>query len=191
MNIINLPGDISEQDQIHEMIRVNHAGEYGASQIYKGQLAALATHPVATTLQHMYDQELHHLNTFKALMVQRRVRPTVLSPLWHVAGFALGYVTGKLGVKAAMACTVAVEEVIDDHYHEQEMLLDNMPHEQELKANIVQFRQEELEHRDIGLEQHATTLPYYKLLKLGITWGIANSNLAIKKNLTNTLIYVK
>ena len=105
-------------DKIKRFIRVDHAGEYGAERIYSGQLAVLGRGPHAQTLHHMRDQEVHHLETFSRLVVTRRVRPTVMLPFWHVAGFALGAVTAAMGVKAAMACTVAVEERSEEHTSE-------------------------------------------------------------------------
>ena len=107
-----LPGDLDPEARLARMIRVDHAGEYGARRIYEGQLAVLGKSACAPTLKHMHEQELHHLRTFEELMVQNRVRPTVLQPVWHVAGFALGAATALLGEKAAMACTVAVLSLI-------------------------------------------------------------------------------
>ncbi len=101
------------------MIRVDHAGEYGAARIYQGQLAVLGRGRQGDTLRHMLAQEEVHRETFAALMADRRVRPTALLPLWHVAGFALGAATALIGERGAMACTVAVEEAIDEHYAEQ------------------------------------------------------------------------
>ena len=111
------------------MIRVDHAGEYGAARIYEGQLAVLRPRRArAPAIRHMAEQEQRHLAAFDRLVVERRVRPTVLSPLWHVAGFALGAATALIGERAAMACTVAVEEVIDEHYRDQiERLGDGEP----------------------------------------------------------------
>src|SRR3546814_4906889 len=111
-----LPGDIEPEAHLARMLRVDHAGEYGARRIYEGQLAVLGKSACAPTLKHMHAQELVHLRTFEDLLVRHRVRPTLLQPVWHVAGFALGAATALLGEKAAMACTVAVEEVIDEHY---------------------------------------------------------------------------
>ena len=37
-----------------------------------------------------------------------QVRPTVLIPVWKLAGFTLGAGCSLLGEKGAMACTVAV-----------------------------------------------------------------------------------
>ena len=101
------------------MIRVDHAGEYGAARIYAGQLAVLGRSAKADLLRHMQEQEQVHLDTFNAVLADRRVRPTALLPFWHLAGFALGAATAGLGEHAAMACTVAVEETIDAHYTAQ------------------------------------------------------------------------
>src|SRR4051812_42134290 len=101
-----LPGDIQRKDRIAQMIRVDHAGEYGAKRIYAGQLAVLGKSACAPLLREMADQEQKHLDAFSGMMGRRRIRPTALMPLWHVAGYALGAVTALLGEKAAMACTV-------------------------------------------------------------------------------------
>lgn len=164
-----MPGDRSEAEQLERMIRVDHAGEYGAKQIYAGQLAVLKGKACEPTIRHMAEQEAVHLETFDKLVAQRKVRPSALLPFWHVAGFALGAGTALLGEKAAMACTVAVEEVIDEHYAEQ---LEELPEdEEELKATIAKFREEEQEHRDIGLEHDAEGAVAYPLLSSAIKAG--------------------
>lgn len=169
-----LPGDLTDAELVDRIIRVDHAGEYGARRIYEGQLAVLGRSATAPTIKHMYEQELRHLETFDKLMVERRVRPTALQPLWHVAGFGLGAVTALMGERAAMACTVAVEEAIDEHYAAQaETLGEDEP---ALKATIEEFRQEELEHRDIGLQHGAEDAPAYPVLSAAIKTG---SRLAI------------
>src|ERR1700760_1450030 len=117
------------RDEIEEMIRVDHAGEYGAVRIYEGQLAVLGARggPAVDAIRHMAEQEQRHLKTFDALVNERRVRPTAMEPVWRVAGFALGAATALMGEKAAMACTAAVEEVIDEHYAQQIERLDDDP----------------------------------------------------------------
>lgn len=162
-----LPGDYSHEESIARMLRVNHAGEYGAKRIYAGQLAVLGKTPVASVLQEMAAQEEEHLDVFSRMLVERRVRPTLLMPLWHVAGFAMGAATALLGEKAAMACTVAVESVIDEHYAEQETQLDER--EKTLKETISQFRADEKEHHDTALENGAQQSPFYHFLKQVIT----------------------
>jgi ubiquinone biosynthesis monooxygenase Coq7 len=149
-------------DQVKSFIRVDHAGEYGAARIYAGQLAVLGRGPHAAQLQHMKAQEQVHLDAFAEMIAKRRVRPTALLPFWHIAGFALGAATAALGPEAAMACTVAVEETIDQHYAAQRAALGG--EEVELSATVEKFRQEELEHRDIGLAFGAERAPGYKLL---------------------------
>jgi ubiquinone biosynthesis monooxygenase Coq7 len=163
-----LPGDRSPQRDVSRTIRVDHAGEYGAARIYAGQLALLGDGAKGDVLRHMQEQEQHHLDTFKDLIADRRVRPTVMLPFWHVAGFALGAVTAALGEKAAMACTVAVEETIDAHYRGQ---VETLTGEAALCDTIEKFRAEEVEHRDIGLEHGAEQAPGYRLLSRLIKAG--------------------
>ena len=154
---------------LEEVIRVDHAGEYGAKRIYQGQLAVLRGTKHEETILHMQAQEQVHLDTFSRHIAARRVRPTALLPIWHVAGFALGAATAALGARAAMACTVAVEEAIDEHYAAQEAALGD--DEAPLKAEIARFRAEELEHRDIGLANEAELTPGYRLLSAAIKLG--------------------
>jgi ubiquinone biosynthesis monooxygenase Coq7 len=164
-----LPGDSSPDQAVARMVRVDHAGEYGAARIYAGQLAVLRHGDKAALLRHMQAQEEAHLATFKALIARRRIRPTVLLPFWHVAGFALGAVTAAMGEKAAMACTVAVEEAIDAHYSDQVAELGDS--EPDLRETLERFRAEELEHRDIGLAHGAEAAPGYRLLTAAIRTG--------------------
>src|SRR4051812_2758936 len=139
------------------MIRVDHAGEYGAVRIYEGQLAVLKRRKNSAasveTIEHMAAQEQRHLKTFDRLVNERRVRPTALEPVWRVAGFALGAATAALGDKAAFACTAAVEEVIDEHYASQIAALEDK--DPALKATVEDFRADEAAHRDEALKQGA------------------------------------
>jgi ubiquinone biosynthesis monooxygenase Coq7 len=160
-----LPGDLRPEHLIERMIRVDQAGEYGAVRIYEGQLSVLANSDSAPVIKHMLDQEIEHLGTFSGILQKRRVRPSALMPLWHLAGFALGAGTALMGKKAAMACTVAVEEVIDEHYAAQVEKLEFMGNdEKDLKNTCERFRGEELEHRQIGLEHGAEQTPGYEAL---------------------------
>ncbi len=169
-----LPGDLSPDCEMARMVRVNHAGEYGAKRIYAGQLAVLGNSPSAEIIRHMAQQEEEHLQFFSEMMIARRVRPTILSPLWHVAGYALGAATALLGANAAMACTAAVESVIDDHYAAQEKKLGNT--DLELKEAIVKFRADEKEHHDAALQHGAEKTFGYNLLTTAIK---AQTRLAI------------
>jgi ubiquinone biosynthesis monooxygenase Coq7 len=165
---------------IESMIRVDHAGEYGAVRIYQGQLAVLkrrkgAEHSVAT-IEHMAEQEQRHLKAFDVLVNERRVRPTALEPVWRIAGFALGAATAALGEKAAFACTAAVEEVIDEHYATQIAALEDGK-DPALKAAVEDFRADEAAHRDTAIAEGAEQAPGYKLLSETIKAGC---RLAIK-----------
>ena len=165
-----LPGDRGRTPAA--MIRVDHAGEYGAKRIYQGQLAVIRRRSDAATValvEHMQNQEQHHLDTFARLIGERRVRPTALLPLWHVAGWVLGAATAAMGTRAAMACTVAVEEAIDEHYAGQAAALPES--EAPLRETIEKFRAEELQHRDTGLEHGAEQAVGYPLLRTAIGAG--------------------
>lgn len=170
------PGD--PRESVDAMIRVDQAGEYGATRIYAGQLAVLGDrHPAARAIHHMAAQEERHRAFFDRMIAERGVRPTLLQPFWNVAGFALGAVTAALGPDAAMACTAAVETEIDRHYSDQlEELGDSDP---ELSAAIADFQAEELEHRDHAIAAGAENTLGYPILsgviRLGCRAAIAAS----------------
>jgi ubiquinone biosynthesis monooxygenase Coq7 len=164
-----LPGDPDREELIAQIVRVDQAGEYGAKRIYEGQLAVLGNSEAAPALKSMLAQEEKHLADFNTLMAARGVRPTVLEPLWHAAGFALGAATALLGKEAAMACTVAVEEVIGEHYAEQAAQLGD--DEAALRETISRFRRDEMHHRDEALAAHAENAPGYPVLKEAIKAG--------------------
>lgn len=169
-----MPGDPDKDALVEAMIRVDHAGEYGAVRIYAGQLAVLAGTAAEGPIREMAEQEKRHLAGFDALVAERRVRPTLLSPLWHVAGFALGAGSALLGPKAAMACTKAVEEVIDEHYAAQAERLGD--EEADLRALIEDYRADEIAHRDTAVAHGAEQAPGYALLTGAVKAG---SRLAI------------
>lgn len=154
------------------MIRVDQAGEYGATRIYAGQLAVMADRaPHSAEIRAMAEQERGHLAEFDALMAQRGVRPTALQPLWSVAGYALGAATALLGPEAAMACTAAVEEEIDRHYSRQLDELESEGDDPSLASMIDRFRDDERAHRDAALAAGAERAPAYPLLSAAIRLG--------------------
>lgn len=162
------PGVPAEKD-IEAMIRVDHAGEYGAVRIYEGQLAVfdVLNRPskAADAIRSMAQQEDRHLKTFDRLVNERKVRPTALEPVWRLAGFALGAATALMGEKTAMACTAAIEEVIDEHYASQ---LDRLHGDAELEKTVQDFRADEVVHRDEALAHGAEQAPGYRLLSEAI-----------------------
>jgi 3-demethoxyubiquinol 3-hydroxylase len=152
------------------MIRVDHAGEYGAARIYAGQLAVMgARHPISGEIARMATQEERHLKTFDRLLLERRVRPTLLMPLWHMAGFALGAASALAGPKAAMAVTAAVETEIDRHYAAQREALSGA--DPELEGLIAEFQADELEHRETAVAHGAEETPGYPLMSAIIRAG--------------------
>ncbi|XP_018006988.1 5-demethoxyubiquinone hydroxylase, mitochondrial [Hyalella azteca] len=167
----------ASRELLDKIIRVDHAGELGADRIYAGQISILKNSSVGPIIQHMWDQEKEHKAKFEELIPLYRVRPSLLTPIWNVAGFALGAGTALLGKEAAMACTVAVESVITDHYNSQLRALLALPeydkHEgvQELVRVISKFRDDEMEHHDTGLEHDAEMAPAYQVLTAFVKLG--------------------
>jgi len=158
------------------MIRVDQAGEYGATRIYAGQLAVMGDRaPHSAEVRAMADQEHDHLRAFDALIARRGVRPTALQPLWSVAGYALGAATALIGPEAAMACTAAVEEEIDRHYTRQLERLQqgtgSPDDDPELADMIERFRADERAHRDLAIAAGAERAPAYPLLSAAIRLG--------------------
>jgi 3-demethoxyubiquinol 3-hydroxylase len=170
-----LPGDPVPAHAIARMLRVDHAGELGAVRIYDGQLAVLGrSGRAAAGLRRMAAAEERHLAVFEALLRERRVRPTLLEPLWSAIGYALGATTALLGERAAMACTVAIEEVIDDHYAAQAEYL--AIEDSGLEETVRAFRADEIAHRQTALAHGAAETPGYEVLTGAIKAG---SRLAI------------
>lgn len=152
------------------MVRVDQAGEYGATRIYAGQLAVMGSrHPAAREIAAMAAQEDRHRRKFDAMIVERGVRPTLLQPVWNVAGYALGVATAMMGPKAAMACTAAIETEIDRHYGEQ--LAELGDSDPELVSAIADFRAEEVEHKEAAIAHGAEDAFAYPLLSGAIRLG--------------------
>ena len=176
-----MPGESALPRRTEEMIRVDHAGEYGAVQIYKGQRAVFdrigAKSHTASVIAEMEAGEQDHLKTFDRLIAERGVRPTLMAPVWRFAGFGLGAATALMGEKAAHACTAAVEEVIEQHYLRQSERLG--VDDPELKDVIDRFRADETQHRETAIEQGAEEAPGYvvlsTLIKIGCRAAIAIS----------------
>ncbi|NNM77000.1 demethoxyubiquinone hydroxylase family protein [Sphingomonas sp. ID1715] len=162
------PGD--RRPDAAATLRVDQAGEYGATRIYAGQLAVLGDRiGVGRAIAGMASQEEAHRKRFDAMIVERGVRPTLLQPVWNVAGFALGAVTAAIGPEAAMACTAAIETEIDRHYSQQlDALGDSDP---ELSDTIREFRDDEIAHRDHALAAGAERAPAYPLMFHAIRLG--------------------
>lgn len=167
------PGEGSLAGRLAEILRVDHAGELGAVAIYRGQKAVLGEargrERVYGHVEQMEAQEQAHLSRFESLILERRVRPTALAPVWRLAGFALGVGTALLGERAAHACTEAVETAIEQHYADQiEELSDVEP---VLAAELAGFREEEIVHRDLARAEGAQRAPGYRLLSAVIGAG--------------------
>ena len=161
------------KNDLHNIIRVDHAGELGAKWIYEGQLRWIKDPVIKAEIQHMHDQEQAHLNYFESLMKERHVRPTALMPVWKWVGKTAGAVSAMLGTKAAMACTEAVEDVIDDHYKQQiDALEKNNPNEIDLIQALKTFREDECNHRDAAAEYNPESSIAKRIIKEAVKVGV-------------------
>ncbi len=166
------PGHGALRDRMHEMLRVDHAGELAAVHIYRGQAAVFARTPekdLGDDFRRMEGEEQAHLDAFETLLRERHVRPTLMAPVWRLAALGLGVSTALMGKKAAHACTEAVESVIEEHYADQ--IREVQAADPELAARLAQFRDDELGHHDHAVEQGAREAPAYPLLSAIIRTG--------------------
>ncbi len=153
----------ASKNKLEEIIRVNHAGEFGAQKIYEGQLAFTKSKEDKKIIKHMLEQELEHLEYFEQQIKRRKMRPTILAPIWNVFGYYIGAISALMGTKTAMLVTESVEHVIVDHYQEQINLLEKFDEEQELLAKIKKFKQDEAEHIHIAIENDSKFAPINKI----------------------------
>lgn len=166
---------MENQKEIKHILRVNHAGEIGAQQIYEGMLKVLGNDP---NLMQMSNQEQKHLKEFTQLMIKNKVRPTIFQPIWYILSYGMGFTTALMGKKAAHACTIAVEEVIVDHYQHQINSLQNSHHNKSLIDTIEKFKNEEDDHRKIAEQAGGREANGFKILE------------KIVKNITRTAIRI-
>ena len=157
-----------DRKNYESMIRVDHAGEFGAIQIYKGQKFILKRRETQKVLGEMLSQEEAHFAYFDEKIKKDQIRPTFFIPLWRCMGFGMGAVSALLGRRAAMACTAAVEEVIEEHYAEQ---IESLEEGSDLQNKIKEFRDDEIQHKELGIEKHAKAAPFYPLLRNVIRSG--------------------
>uniref|UniRef100_A0A7E4UTS1 5-demethoxyubiquinone hydroxylase, mitochondrial n=1 Tax=Panagrellus redivivus TaxID=6233 RepID=A0A7E4UTS1_PANRE len=161
------------QKLIEKIIRVDHAGELGADRIYAGQMAVMKGSSIASIIQHMWDEEKEHLDTMERLCAKHEVPPTVFAPIFSVAAYALGVGTALMGKEGAMACTVAVEELIGKHYNDQikELIDDDPTAHADLLKTLTRLRDEEMEHHETGVVNDGPKAPLFDALKFAIQTG--------------------
>lgn len=133
--------------KIDEILRVNHAGEYGAQIIYNSQIRFSKNNLLKKELKKISSEEKVHLEYFQEQILKNRTRPTIMQPLWKVGGTALGLISSLLGEKYVHACTEAIESTIVDHYKEQVKYLKKENVRSDLRRKIMKFCEEENQHK--------------------------------------------
>lgn len=167
------PGRGAMRARMAEILRVDHAGEFGAVKIYEAQARVFegvrGKAEITADMVEMQAGEAVHKARFDALLTQHGVRPTAILPLWSLAATGLGAATALMGEKAAHACTEAVESVIEQHYADQ--IAELADREPELAAELTKFRDEELAHHDHAVAHGSREAPGYRLLSAVIKAG--------------------
>lgn len=131
---------------ISRIVKVNHAGEYGAIRIYRAQLwIARRLYPdVAPFLRDTLGHENRHCRAFREAMPPRQSRPCRIMALWGNGGYLLGFATALLGRRGIWICTEAVERTVHRHLEGQLSYLSGL--DETLRALILDIQRDELEH---------------------------------------------
>jgi 3-demethoxyubiquinol 3-hydroxylase len=131
---------------IARIVRVNHAGEYGAIRIYSAQIGVSARRypDVVPALTDMLQHEKKHCAAFLAAMPERNSRPCRVMSLWSWGGWVLGLTTALMGRETIWICTAAVEAAVHRHLDDQLAFLADR--DDELRGIILSIREEELAH---------------------------------------------
>lgn len=170
----------NKKEFLNSNLRVNHAGEYGAKLIYSGQIDYTNSYKEKKLISHMKEQELVHLKYFENQLPKRKIRPTVLLPIWHVGGYAMGAISSALGIKYSMICTLAVEEEIDKHYQDQINSFSSLENEKELVESIKSFKDDEVEHKEIA-EKYTSNLNFKQKFAYSIISNICKIAIKLTK----------
>ncbi|WP_431512655.1 demethoxyubiquinone hydroxylase family protein [Variovorax sp. DAIF25] len=130
------------------ILKVDHAGEQGAVNIYRAQiLSARFTAPaLVPQLREFRSHEERHRAVFATELQRRGVRRCRSYWLCGIGGWVLGLVTGLLGRHAIAATTVAVERVVLRHLEAQ--LRELAGKDEAAVAAIAQIVDEERQHHD-------------------------------------------
>jgi ubiquinone biosynthesis monooxygenase Coq7 len=146
---------------IARILKVNHAGEYGAIRIYRAQIwVARRLYPeIVGFLKQTLDHEIEHCALFRNAMPARGARPCRVLGLWGNGGLVLGFLTALMGRQGVWICTEAVEATVHRHLDQQLYFLERR--DPELHRLIGSIQQEELSHLDYARE-HVTSRPLWK-----------------------------
>jgi ubiquinone biosynthesis monooxygenase Coq7 len=148
---------VGEALTIARIVRVNHAGEFGAIRIYSAQIAvARRLYPdLVPALSEMLGHERIHCAAFLAAMPARNSRPCRVMALWSWGGWLLGFLTALMGRQTIWICTAAVEAAVHHHLDDQLHFLEHL--DAELSAIILSIRAEELAHLRRAQERITST----------------------------------
>ncbi|MCZ4280437.1 demethoxyubiquinone hydroxylase family protein [Kiloniella laminariae] len=158
---MNQEMDLAAAKTIRRIVKVNHAGEYGAIRIYRAQIwVARRLYPdTVAFLEETLAHEIDHCQLFRDAMPARQARPCRVMALWGNGGFLLGFVTALMGRQGIWICTAAVEGAVHHHLDDQLLFLKNR--DPELHTLIATIQDQELGHLNHALERLSTPTGFW------------------------------
>jgi len=159
---------------VARILKVNHAGEYGAIRIYRAQIfVARRCYPdLLPFLQQTLGHEINHCALFSGAMPGRRARPCRIMSLWGNGGLILGLFTALLGRQGVWICTAAVESAVHRHMDDQLHFLRGR--DADLHSLISSIQEEELMHLDYA-EERIVRRTWWSPLLHGIVWAATDT----------------
>jgi 3-demethoxyubiquinol 3-hydroxylase len=141
-----------------KILKVNHAGEFGAINIYKAQLfiCKIFMRQHVPMLSNFLADETRHLNLFWEEINRRNGIKCKSFWLCGVGGYFMGFISAFLGKKGIMACTWAVESVVINHLHNQLVYLSSK-NDGAAYDCVQSILDDEVNHRDTGFNHGGTS----------------------------------
>ena len=151
-------------DTPKKILKVNHAGEFGAINIYRAQILVgrIFNASYVALLESFLEDETRHLEIFWK-EIQRRGGVKCKSYwLCGLGGWFMGFFSALFGTSGVMACTWAVESVVSEHLKSQLSYLETKNDREAFEA-VHSILDDEKNHRDLGEKQGGTALLYAPL----------------------------
>ena len=148
-------------DTARKILKVNHAGEFGAINIYRSQIlvSRLLRRSYVPLLEAFMEDEKRHMNLFWTEIERRNGIKCKSYWLCGAGGWAMGFVSALLGKQGVMACTWAVESVVASHLHHQLAYLEDKK-DRAAYETVKAIVEDEENHRDIGSAEGGRNVLY-------------------------------
>lgn len=147
--------------EVERILRVDHAGEFGAINIYRSQLfiARYLYKDIVCKLEEMLAHEKQHFQTFDSILKKRGIRHCYALYFWALGGAILGLLTALAGRNAIWVCTDSIESTVLHHLDWQLEFLEN--NDPEVHEAVQSIKADEEEHQEFG-QNHGSKSPIYR-----------------------------